>query len=63
LTTGIFLSSVQKELQAERYAIRDFVHGDPLLHRFFKTFLFEGLPASSRRVDRVYLGEVDRCGI
>ncbi|HVA67019.1 MAG TPA: ATP-binding protein [Elusimicrobiota bacterium] len=61
--TGIFVSSVQKELQAERFAIRDFVHADPLLRRFFKVFLFENLPASDRRADRVYLDEVDRCGV
>jgi len=59
----VFLSSVQKELQAERRAIRDFVQGDPLLRRFFRVFLFEDLPASDRRADRVYLAEVDRCGV
>jgi ATP-dependent DNA helicase RecG len=31
----IFISSVQKELAAERRAIRDFVQGDPLFRRFF----------------------------
>lgn len=31
----LFISSVQKELQAERRAIRDFVSNDPLLRRFF----------------------------
>jgi hypothetical protein len=29
----IFVSSVQKELQAERQAVRDFVRGDALLRR------------------------------
>jgi len=51
----IFVSSVQKELAEERRALRDFVHGDPLLHRFFEVFLFEDLPASDRRGDQVYL--------
>ncbi len=59
----IFISSAQKELQAERRAIKDYVHGDPLLRRFFDVFLFEDLPASDRRADDVYLSEVDRCGI
>jgi ATP-dependent DNA helicase RecG len=59
----IFISSVQKELQAERRAIKDYVHGDPLLGRFFEVFLFEDLPASDRRADDVYLTGVDRCGI
>ncbi len=32
----IFVSSVQKELQADRYAVRDFVHGNALLCQFFR---------------------------
>ena len=59
--TEIFISSVQKEFSEERRAIKDFVEGDPLLRRFFNVFLFEDLPASDRRVDEVYLQEVDRC--
>ncbi len=59
----IFISSVQKELQAERRAIKDFVQGDPLLRRFFEVFLFEDLPASDRLADDVYLDEVDRCSV
>jgi predicted HTH transcriptional regulator len=59
----IFVSSVQKELAAERRAVRDFVEGDALLRRFFDVFLFEDLPASDRRADEVYLEEVDRCDI
>src|SRR3990172_7896946 len=59
----IFVSSVQKELQSERQAVRDFVRGDALLRRFFDVFLFEDLPASDRRADDVYLDEVARCAI
>jgi len=59
----IFISSVQKELQQERHAIKDYVLGDPLLRRFFNVFLFEDLPASDRRADKVYLDHVDRCGV
>ena len=59
----IFISSVQKELQAERRAIRDFVQNDPLLRRFFEVFLFEDLPAADRRADAVYLEEVGRCDV
>ncbi|NOZ86874.1 MAG: DUF4062 domain-containing protein [Deltaproteobacteria bacterium] len=54
----IFVSSVQKELQADRYAMRDFVHGNELLRQFFRVFLFEDLPPTDRRADEVYLGEV-----
>ena len=59
----IFISSVQKELAGERRALKDYIHGDPLLRRFFEVFLFEDLPASDRRADEVYLAEVDRAGI
>ncbi len=58
-TSIIFLSSVQKEFQEERRAIRDFIRGDPLLRRFFDVFLFEDLPATDRRADDVYLKEVE----
>ena len=59
----IFISSVQKELAAERRALSDFIKGDPLLRRYFNIFLFEDLPATDRRADNVYLDEVDRCAI
>jgi len=59
----IFISSVQKELAAERRALKDYIEGDPLLRRFFEVFLFEDLPASDRRADDVYLAEVDRSAI
>lgn len=59
----IFISSVQKEFAAERRALKDFVHGDPLLKRFFEVFLFEDIPAAGRRAEQVYLAEVDRCAV
>ena len=59
----IFISSVQKELAAERRAVRSFVESDALLRRFFDVFLFEDVPASSRRADEVYLAEVDACDV
>lgn len=59
----IFLSSVQKELQAERRAIKDYIRSDPLLSQFFEVFLFEDIPASGQRADQVYLAEVDRCAL
>jgi len=59
----IFVSSVQKELQAERYAVRDFVHGNDLLRQFFRVFLFEDLPPSDRRPDDVYLDEVAKSSV
>ncbi len=59
----LFISSVQKEFQAERRAIKDFAEGNALLRRFFNVFLFENLPASDRKADDVYLEEVDRCAV
>ena len=59
----IFISSVQKELSAERRALRDFVRGDPLLGQYFEEFLFEDLPASDGAPDQTYLAEVDRSTI
>ncbi|MDA0335471.1 MAG: DUF4062 domain-containing protein [bacterium] len=59
----IFISGVQKELQAERRALKQFVHTDPLLSRYFQVFLFVDLPASDRMVDDVYLGEVASCAV
>ena len=63
MSERIFISSVQKELAEERRAVRDFVHSDALLRRFFDVFLFEDLPASDRRADEVYLDQVGRCAI
>jgi len=59
----IFTSNVQKEMQPEREALRDFVRGDPLLGRFFDLFLFEEQPAGTRTAREVYLAEVDRCDV
>ncbi len=35
----VFVSSVQKELHAERRAVKNFLRNDPLLRRFFDVFL------------------------
>jgi predicted HTH transcriptional regulator len=59
----IFISSVQKEFQAERRAVADFIRGDPLMLRYFDVFLFEDLPASDRNPEDVYLDAVDGCAV
>lgn len=60
----IFISSVQKELAAERRAVKDFINHDPLLSRFISdVFLFEDIPAGDRKPDDIYLGEVEQCDI
>ena len=59
----IFISSVQKELAQEREGLRDYLHADPLLRRFFDVFLFEDVPAADRSAERGYLNEVKQCDI
>ena len=59
----IFISSVQGEFAQERMALRDYVHDDVLMRRFFDVFLFEDNPASDRRPDELYLDEVERADI
>ena len=59
----VFISSVQGEFAEERAALRDYVHDDVLMRRFFDVFLFEDTPASDRRPDDLYLDEVDRADI
>ncbi len=60
----IFISSVQKELEQVRPALKAFLLGDAFLRRFIsEVFLFEEIPAKDRRADQVYLEEVDRCDI
>lgn len=62
-TIGIFVSSVQKELNDERAAIRDYIKTDPLLMIYFEPFLFEYIPAVDHEPENLYLSEVDGCSI
>jgi hypothetical protein len=59
----IFISSAQKELAAERQALRDFVRSDKLLSQSFEVFLFEDLPATDREAGAVFLAEVEHAAI
>ena len=59
----IFVSSVQGEFANERAALRDYIHDDALMRRFFDVFLFEDNPAADRRPDDLYLDEVERADI
>ncbi len=59
----IFVSSVQKELQAERYAIRDYINSNYLLRQFFSVYLFEDLPPADRQADEIFLNDVVRSPI
>ena len=59
----IFISSVQKELRAERRAIKDFILRDQLLGEYFDVFLFEDAPAKSKSAASLYLGEIRESNI
>jgi len=60
----LFISSVQKELAAERRSVKEYILHDPLLSRFISdVFLFEDIPAGDRKPDDIYLSEVEQCDI
>jgi len=60
----VFISSVQTEFAREREMLGDYLSGDPLLRRFFETFIFErDVPAADRRPDEVYLEKVAQCDL
>ena len=63
MKSRIFISSVQREFAKERKALAEYVRKDAILGRFFEVFLFEEVPAQERKVDGVYLHEVDECDI
>ncbi len=54
----LFVSGVQKELKAERRAVKDAVLGDVLLVEYFDVFLFEDAPARGKSPESAYLEEV-----
>jgi len=59
----IFVSGVQKELKAERFAVQEIVESDVLLEDYFKVFLFEKSPAGSKSSKAIYLKEVRNCEV
>ena len=54
----VFISGVQKELQAERRALKSSILGDDLLSEYFDVFIFEDVCAKSKSAESVYLTEV-----
>ncbi|MFH0924409.1 MAG: DUF4062 domain-containing protein [bacterium] len=59
----IFVSSVQKEFEKERRAIKDFITSDSLCRRFFEVFLFEDAAVQDRLPNELYLEKVNNCNI
>ena len=54
----IFISGVQKELKAERRAVKSSILSDVLLSDHFDVFLFEDAPARGKSSEQAYLAEV-----
>ncbi|SIS86639.1 Fic family protein [Belliella pelovolcani] len=59
----IFVSSVQKEFEQERFKLFEWITADPFLGKFFEVFLFEKLPAMDNTPQQVFLDEIGQCGI
>ncbi len=54
----LFISSVQREFEAERREIAAYIRQDAVMGRFFEPFLFEELPAKDVSAQQAYLTEV-----
>ena len=60
----VFISSVQKEFERERAAIKNMIESDPILKPNFKAFVFEiDAPASDKSTQQVYLKEIEKSDI
>lgn len=64
LMKQIFVSSVQKEFERGRAAIKQMIESDPILRSHFKAFVFEiDAPAADKTTQRVYLNEIEKSDI
>ena len=60
----IFISSVQKEFERERAAIKRMIESDPILKPHFNVFVFEiDAPVSDKSTQQVYLEESEKSDI
>ena len=60
----IFVSSVQKEFEKDRFAIKRMVESDPIIRAYYETFVFEiDAPAADKSTQEVYLNELGRSDI
>ena len=59
----VFISSVQTEFASERQMLFSYLLQDALLGHFFEPFIFENLPATDQRTDKLYINEVQACDI
>jgi ATP-dependent DNA helicase RecG len=63
MTFKVFVSGNQKELSKERLAVKEVINDNTVFKRFFETFLFEEVPASSQRPNFTYINEVKNSDI
>lgn len=60
----IFISSVQKEFERERAAIKKMIETDPIIKPYFRAFVFEiDAPAADKTTRQVYLDEIAKSDI
>jgi ATP-dependent DNA helicase RecG len=59
----VFVSSVQKEMEAERLALLALLTTDPFLKDHVEPVLFEQLPPPSRPVGKPYLDALKKCQV
>lgn len=50
----LFISSVQREFEAERREVAAYIRQDAVMGRFFEPFLFEELPAKDVSAQQAY---------
>ena len=60
---NVFVSGNQTELSEERFAVKEVINDNPVFNEFFDVFLFEDVPATRRRPDFTYIGEVKNSDI
>ncbi|MEN6552541.1 MAG: ATP-binding protein [Methanobacterium sp.] len=63
MTYNVFVSGNQTELKDERMAVQEVIENTPIIQDFFKPFLFEDTPASSRTAASTYLEAVKNSDI
>ena len=63
MTFKVFVSGNQTELSGERLAVKEVISDNPVFNEFFDVFLFEDVPATRRRPDFTYIGEVKNSNI
>lgn len=60
----IFISSVQKEFERERAAIKRMIETDPIIKPHFRTFVFEiDAPAVDKTTQQVYFDEIEKSDV